>query len=236
MKENNSQKKMTLKEAWQVPRYKAMIKMGLWLLLIGCIIIYIHLGSNMNSHVDTTIPNVKDTSDKDDLLTKLDDNNYHFNIDVTSIDTEEHTYNLKGTRYNDQALLTINDTNDYYINQDSYYHKVGEQYELTNIDSIFSPLAYRYLNLANIKEYLKKGTIEHTTNQDQSTLTTSKVPIKEILLNKNTTDSITINILEEKENLTITIDYTNLMKIDNDKIIKYEVKTNYTDIGTIESL
>ena len=125
---------------------------------------------------------------------------------------------------------------EYYINDDTYYKKINEKYELTNENDLFDTIESRYVNLDNIKEYIKKGQVEHNTNDGTSILTIIQVPINTIIPSHQGLEEISIEILEEESKLTLTLNYTELMKLDDETITNYEVKIEYTNIGNIEEI
>ncbi len=81
------------------------------------------------------------------------------------------------------------------------------------------------MDINNIKEYIK------TSNNDNDIY---KVKISDIILNSSSSDYITIKI--DNINNTIEIDYTNLLRINDNNITKAIVNITYSDINKIISL
>ena len=81
------------------------------------------------------------------------------------------------------------------------------------------------MDINNIKEYIK------TSNNDNGIY---KVKISDIILNSSSSDYITIKI--DNINNTIEIDYTNLLRINDNNITKAIVNITYSDINKIISL
>ena len=81
------------------------------------------------------------------------------------------------------------------------------------------------LDINNIKEYIK------TSNNDNGIY---KVKISDIILNSSSSDYITIKL--DNINNTIEIDYTNLLRINDNNITKAIVTITYSDINKLNSL
>ena len=81
------------------------------------------------------------------------------------------------------------------------------------------------MDINNIKEYIK------TSNNDNGIY---KVKISDIILNSSSSDYITIKL--DNINNTIDIDYTNLLRINDNNITKAIVTITYSDINKIISL
>lgn len=275
--------KTTLKEKWKDPKYKAAIKLALYGILIIGVILYLNISRAFSSPSGLNDnQNIINEEENNNLLAKIEDQNYEYNINITishnpnnnennndtqssnnnitedqTIITEETPTNenlseeetntqepspedtiitYRGRRNKDIITVIKNDTDEYYINDDTYYKKINEKYELTNEKDLFDTIESRYLNLDNIKEYIKKGQVEHNTNDGTSILTIIQVPINTIIPSHQGLEEISIEILEEENKLTLTINYTELMKLDDETLTNYEVKIEYTNIGNIEEI
>ena len=273
--------KLSLKEKWKDPKYKAAIKLALYGILIIGVILYLNISRAFSSPSGLNDnQNIINEEENNNLLAKIEDQNYEYNINITishnpnnnennndtqssnnnttedqTIITEETPTNenlseeetntqelspedtiitYHGRRNKDIITVIKNDMDEYYINDDTYYKKINEKYELTNENDLFDTIESRYVNLDNIKEYIKKGQVEHNTNDGTSILTIIQVPINTIIPSHQGLEEISIEILEEESKLTLTINYTELMKLDDETITNYEVKIEYTNIGNIE--
>ena len=113
----------------------------------------------------------------------------------------------------------------YQMNDKYYILDTKGNYILTTAEDIYPYIEYRYLNINNIKQFIKLGTKNDTVYS---------VKVSDIVLNNNSTDTITLTVNEEDKN--ILIDYTNLFKIDNSNINKAEVNIKYFNINSINSL
>lgn len=271
--------KLSLKEKWKDPKYKAAIKLALYGILIIGVILYLNISRAFSSPSGLNDnQNIINEEENNNLLAKIEDQNYEYNINITishnpnnndtqssnnnttedqTIITEETPTNknlseeetntqelspedtiitYRGRRNKDIITVIKNDMDEYYINDDTYYKKINEKYELTNENDLFDTIESRYVNLDNIKEYIKKGQVEHNTNDGTSILTIIQVPINTIIPSHQGLEEISIEILEEESKLTLTLNYTELMKLDDETITNYEVKIEYTNIGNIEEI
>lgn len=271
--------KLSLKEKWKDPKYKAAIKLALYGILIIGVILYLNISRAFSSPSGLNDnQNIINEEENNNLLAKIEDQNYEYNINITishnpnnndtqssnnnttedqTIITEETPTNenlseeetntqelspedtiitYHGRRNKDINTVIKNDMDEYYINDDTYYKKINEKYELTNENDLFDTIESRYVNLDNIKEYIKKGQVEHNTNDGTSILTIIQVPINTIIPSHQGLEEISIEILEEESKLTLTLNYTELMKLDDETITNYEVKIEYTNIGNIEEI
>ena len=98
-------------------------------------------------------------------------------------------------------------------------------YILTSVEDIYNYIDYHYLDISNIKEYIKLGTKDNSIYN---------IKVSDIILNSNNTNNITISI--DELNNTIILDYTELFKIDNNNLNKEIVTIKYTNINKINSL
>lgn len=199
--------------------------------------INITISHNPNNN-DTQSSNNNTTEDQT-IITEETPTNENLSEEETNtqeLSPEDTIITYHGRRNKDINTVIKNDMDEYYINDDTYYKKINEKYELTNENDLFDTIESRYVNLDNIKEYIKKGQVEHNTNDGTSILTIIQVPINTIIPSHQGLEEISIEILEEESKLTLTLNYTELMKLDDETITNYEVKIEYTNIGNIEEI
>lgn len=199
--------------------------------------INITISHNPNNN-DTQSSNNNTTEDQT-IITEETPTNKNLSEEETNtqeLSPEDTIITYHGRRNKDIITVIKNDMDEYYINDDTYYKKINEKYELTNENDLFDTIESRYVNLDNIKEYIKKGQVEHNTNDGTSILTIIQVPINTIIPSHQGLEEISIEILEEESKLTLTLNYTELMKLDDETITNYEVKIEYTNIGNIEEI
>ena len=167
--------------------------------------------------------NINNSVISSSIIDKID-NNYSYTIDI-NIDDNNYTYTGKVLESNESLTKKVNDTEEYYYVMNSKYYILDNNgnYILTNKEDIYNIIDYNYLDIKNIKEYLKLGTKNNNTYT---------IKVSDIILNNNSNDTITIT---EEDNKLI-IDYTNILKIDNNSINKALVTITYDNIGEITTL
>lgn len=219
MEEKNAKKKLSLKERWKDKRERAKIELMLYGIFFLVIIIFARISSSMS----TNIP--KDNDINNTFIDEITDN-YQYDIDIT-IDNNKYKYSGKKLG-NNMSITRIVGTKEeffYQMNDKYYILDTRGNYILTTAEDIYPYIEYRYLNINNIKQFIKLGTKNDTVYS---------VKVSDIVLNNNSADTITLTVNEEDKN--IQIDYTNLFKIDNSNINKAEVNIKYSNINSINSL
>lgn len=219
MEEKKEKKKLNLKERWKDKRERAKIELMLYGIFFLVIIIFARISSSMS----TNIP--KDNDINNTFIDEITDN-YQYDIDIT-IDNNKYKYSGKKLG-NNMSITRIVGTKEeffYQMNDKYYILDTRGNYILTTAEDIYPYIEYRYLNINNIKQFIKLGTKNDTVYS---------VKVSDIVLNNNSTDTITLTVNEEDKN--ILIDYTNLFKIDNGNINKVEVNVKYSNINNINSL
>lgn len=219
MEEKNEKKKLSLKERWKDKRERAKIELMLYGIFFLVIIIFARISSSMS----TNIP--KDNDINNTFIDEITDN-YQYDIDIT-IDNNKYKYSGKKLG-NNMSITRIVGTKEeffYQMNDKYYILDTRGNYILTTAEDIYPYIEYRYLNINNIKQFIKLGTKNDTVYS---------VKVSDIVLNNNSADTITLTVNEKDKN--ILIDYTNLFKIDNSNINKAEVNIKYSNINSINSL
>lgn len=219
MEEKNAKKKLSLKERWKDKRERAKIELMLYGIFFLVIIIFARISSSMS----TNIP--KDNDINNTFIDEITDN-YQYDIDIT-IDNNKYKYSGKKLG-NNMSITRIVGTKEeffYQMNDKYYILDTRGNYILTTAEDIYPYIEYRYLNINNIKQFIKLGTKNDNVYS---------VKVSDIVLNNNNADTITLTVNEEDKN--ILIDYTNLFKIDNSNINKAEVNIKYSNINSINSL
>ena len=210
-------KKLTLKEKLKDQRERAKLELLFYGIFFLVIIVFTRILSGYND-----VPKVNNTKSFIDEIV----DNYEYNIDI-NIDNNNYKYYGKRLGNN----MSINKVVD---NKYDYFYKMGDKYYildnngnyiLTSVEDIYNYIDYRYLDISNIKEYIKLGTKDNNIYN---------IKVSDIILNSNNTNNITISI--DELNNTIILDYTELFKIDNNNLNKEIVTIKYTNINKINSL
>ena len=219
MKENKNidNKKFNLKEKWNDKRERAKIELILYAIFFIGVIIFVRVGNNIsNNNINTS----------DNLFISQINDNYSYDIKI-NINDNNYEYIGKVLGYNSTIEKKDSNTDEYFYKKNDKYYKLDQDngYILSNKNDIYDVINYDYMDINNIKEYIK------TSNNDNGIY---KVKISDIILNSSSLDYITIKI--DNINNTIEIDYTNLLKINDNNITKAIVTITYSDINKIISL
>lgn len=215
--ENIDNKKFNLKEKWNDKRERAKIELILYTIFFIGVIIFVRVGNNIsNNNINTS----------DNLFISQINDNYSYDIKI-NINDNNYEYIGKVLGYNSTIEKKNSNTDEYFYKKNDKYYKLDQDngYVLSNKNDIYDVINYDYMDINNIKEYIK------TSNNDNGIY---KVKISDIILNSSSSDYITIKI--DNINNTIEIDYTNLLKINDSNITKAIVNITYSDINKIISL
>lgn len=219
MKENEKvdNKKINLKEKWNDKRERAKIELILYAIFFIGVIIFVRVGNNIsNNNINTS----------DNLFISQINDNYSYDIKI-NINDNNYEYIGKVLGYNSTIEKKDSNTDEYFYKKNDKYYKLDQDngYILSNKNDIYDVINYDYMDINNIKEYIK------TSNNDNGIY---KVKISDIILNSSSSDYITIKL--DNINNTIEIDYTNLLRINDNNITKAIVTITYSDINKIISL
>ena len=219
MKENKNidNKKINLKEKWNDKRERAKIELILYAIFFIGVIIFVRVGNNIsNNNINTS----------DNLFISQINDNYSYDIKI-NINDNNYEYIGKVLGYNSTIEKKDSNTDEYFYKKNDKYYKLDQDngYILSNKNDIYDVINYDYMDINNIKEYIK------ISNNDNGIY---KVKISDIILNSSSSDYITIKL--DNINNTIEIDYTNLLRINDNNITKAIVTITYSDINKIISL
>ena len=219
MKENKNidNKKFNLKEKWNDKRERAKIELILYAIFFIGVIIFVRVGNNIsNNNINTS----------DNLFISQINDNYSYDIKI-NINDNNYEYIGKVLGYNSTIEKKDSNTDEYFYKKNDKYYKLDQDngYILSNKNDIYDVINYDYMDINNIKEYIK------ISNNDNGIY---KVKISDIILNSSSSDYITIKI--DNINNTIEIDYTNLLRINDNNITKAIVTITYSNINKLNSL
>ena len=221
MKENEKvdKKKLTLKEKWNDKRERAKIELLLYVIFFISVIVFVRIENNTSS-------NNNNINDLDNLFIYQIEDNYCYDTNV-NINDNNYEYIGKVLGYNSTIEKKDSNTDEYFYKKNDKYYKLDQDngYVLSNENDIYNIISYDYMDINNIKEYIK------TSNNDNGIY---KVKISDIILNSSSSDYITIKI--DNINNTIEIDYTNLLRINDNNITKAIVTITYSNINKLNSL
>ena len=219
MKENEKvdKKKLILKEKWNDKRERAKIELLLYVIFFVSVIVFVRIENNTSNN---------NINDLDNLFIYQIEDNYCYDTKV-NINDNNYEYIGKVLGYNSTIEKKDSNTDEYFYKKNDKYYKLDQDngYVLSNENDIYNIISYDYMDINNIKEYIK------TSNNDNDIY---KVKISDIILNSSSSDYITIKL--DNINNTIEIDYTNLLRINDNNITKAIVTITYSDINKIISL
>lgn len=210
-------KKLTLKEKLKDKRERAKLELLFYGIFFLAIIVFTRILSGYND-----VPKVNNTKS---FINEITDN-YEYNIDI-NIDNNKYKYYGKRLGNNMSINKVIDNKYDYFYKMGNKYYilDTNGNYILTSVEDIYNYIDYRYLDISNIKKYIKLSTKDNNNYN---------IKVSDLILNSNNTNTITISI--DELNNTITLDYTELFKIDNNNLNKEIVTIKYTNINKINSL
>lgn len=210
-------KKINLKEKWNDKRERAKIELILYAIFFIGVIIFVRVGNNIsNNNINTS----------DNLFISQINDNYSYDIKI-NINDNNYEYIGKVLGYNSTIEKKDSNTDEYFYKKNDKYYKLDQDngYVLSNENDIYNIISYDYMDINNIKEYIK------ISNNDNGIY---KVKISDIILNSSSSDYITIKL--DNINNTIEIDYTNLLRINDNNITKAIVTITYSNINKLNSL
>lgn len=214
-----------LKEKLNDPREKAKIQLIIFLIFLVFAVIFVRLTASDSERKNNLnqLENVMVGIDENLNSVK---NNYNYNITIDLVKKEENiNVSYGGIKYNDQMIISKkynNNINNYYVNEGNYYIFDNNEYVLSNEEDVYNFIDYNYLNIANIKQYINIG-----IKDDNIYL----VKVKDIKLDSDSKDYITIEVNGSDNDVELLIDYTNLLK--DDDLISCKVKYVLTSINKI---
>lgn len=201
----------TFQLLWSDTRYRAMIKMGMYAIFVGGVLIFIQVTSNMNRNSHETVY-------KTPLEQFAENTEYQYQIKLEELNTEMLVQEVNGTRDSILNKFTLlGNPTSYMIQDNLYYISTGTEAVLTN-----NPLLFDITKLtpAILKEMIDGGEeIANTTYKSGIKEITYEVPLKTFIRYYNGTESeltgsIICKVQIENQKITkIDIDWTNYRKI-----------------------
>ena len=215
-------KDKSFKEKWQDKKYQAKVKLsgyGIFIFAVILIILFGQSSSNINNFEDDLDSVENKNVDNAIYFAKPTVNNYTYTIEIVTEKlgvVEEVSYYGRVLDSYEELVKNIRDKEyNYKFLNNKYYILNGEDYILTTKGEVYDILDYNYLNVDNINNYLS-----YAKNVDNL----YQVYLKDIILDNNTDDYITIKL--SKEN--ININYTNLINyLTNEQYNEYIVNISY---------
>ena len=230
-------------------KYKAKIQLTAGFCFLFLLIIYINMSNtNMSTYGNITTIKNKSTQQTEkikeekevNLLEKITDI-YEYEIKITYKDNKEDNYKeikYQGKSYkNNLEIIRENseEKTNYFKVDSRYYKKNEEKYELINDEEVYNVIEKEQIELNNVKEYINLASLDHVTNYSSGKKEyVYHLKVKDVIKSYQETDEIEISVTEENDILTITFDYTNLIKVLSKEIKECKVESIYKNIGNVE--
>lgn len=194
-------------------KFKAAIKLLLYFLFFIVVAIYAVLSNKNVSQIDTekNIENneiINNQQQKNSIINIGD--NYKYTATITINDEQiKYVYSKEQDLLNIKKIRNLIETN-YIIENNNYYIKENDNKILTTKDNIYDIVCPNCFDINSINEYLNKGNKENNNY---------KIYLKDIILAEKGDEYITITT----DNNQIYADYTSLLQVFNNQIVKYTV-------------
>jgi len=218
-----------LKAIWKNKRYKAMIKLGGYLIFMIAVILYIQLNKpSLNTNYEVMDPLKKYASY----------DNYQYQYTLTQ---NQSVQVVNGIRINNQELFQIDGTNEKYLLEENKVYLLSE----LGKQNVPSPIQYSLLNVrpSNLKSIIDSSQRVATTNyEDGSKMLTYSITASDFYQLYNKTDVLVDADIEIKvtiENNTVTkilLDLTPAMKLLNPSYYQVQFEFTYLNIGQMREL
>lgn len=194
-------------------KFKAAIKLLLYFLFFIVVAIYAVLSNKNASQIDTekNIENneIINNQQQQNSIINIGDN-YKYTATITINDEQiKYVYSKEQDLLNIKKIRNLIETN-YIIENNNYYIKENDNKILTTKDNIYDIVCPNCFDINSINEYLNKG-IKENNNY--------KIYLKDIILAEKGDEYITITT----DNNQIYADYTSLLQVFNNQIVKYTV-------------
>lgn len=222
-----------LKEAWKVPRYHALMTLGLYALFFSSIYLYITITSQFNKEDEK----LNETVDPFQSFEAMQ--SYEYTYDITSsINGIPTTYQVLGTHVDTTDTFTLNSYK-FYIQNGTIYAKD----EVTQITDLL-PVNLMMLLPENLARLFKDmNLVSKTAYENGNMKVIFNIPILEFniasLSNIGTSETsfITSTVyIENNELVKIHFDLYEIMKFVLPNIDNYTIDITYDNINAIKSV
>ncbi len=234
-------------------KYKAKVEIIGYGVFIVVLILYLNIANMGSSIPSNTVSTGNSNTNTDlensnlDLFKELKDN-YQYDVEVVvkmnnventddSLDEQKIHYSGKVFSNNMEINQEYNgESSTYYKVDDFYYQRLSteEEFGLVEVSTIYPLIDSKYIEIAEVKKLIDTASLDHVTNYSSGKKETIyHLMVKDVIRSYQDDDVVEISIVIENDTVTMTIDYSLLMKVINEKIEECQVKFIYTNIGTI---
>ena len=166
-----------------------------------------------------------------------DANEKQNNGDADSLE-EIKTVSYNGKSYDNNIVINKSFDNNnmtYYKVDKEYYTKDGDKFNVVDINSVYDLLDAKYIEIAGVKEYIEKASLDHYTNYSSGKKEyVYNLKVSDVINSFKGDNLVEIDVIIENDTINVKIDYSNLIKINDDSIIECLVTYVYKDIGKVE--
>lgn len=220
-----------ISEYWGIPRYRALIKLGLYLIFFGLIFLYLEVMSLLSSGSSS----IEDVDALDKFKTM---NNYEYNYVLeTNILDKVYTVDVNGLRYDGKDLFEVSNY-DYYV-ENSIIYSDNHSVDITEVLPV-DLLMFRPENLySKLENSIDREVVEYQ-NGDKKVM--YKIPVHEFnvgFLQGINVDNEVVQITTYESNNEIyklELDIYNVMKLVNPEFESYTVLIEYSNINNIKDV
>lgn len=207
-----------LKEMWKDKKGRAKIELSLYLIFFLIVVIFARVSSHTAGNIE------KNYTDESFIFSLKD--NYICDINI-ALNGDIYEYNLKVLGNNANIVMKSSNEEKFYHLMNNKYYELDNNgnYILTTTDEVFPYINYNFLNIKNIRNFIIDGNKEDNEY---------RIKISDIILNNTSNDDVIIIV--DEVNKHIEIDYSNLLKIDNEDISSALVKMTFSNIDNVLSL
>ena len=249
MKKNSNDTNF-IKKFREDKKFKAKVELVIGFSFIFVLLIYANVtGVNSNYNYGNSLSsgdsNVEYESENETSLIYKINNNYEYETNVslskyTSLDNKDlvnYNYSYTGKVYDNNEIINKNNNNvtvNYAKVGDIYYLKENDNYVVSDKDTVYDLVDYKYLNIEDIRNYLKSAKLDHTTTYSNGNINyVYDLKVSDIINTYKGDKSINIEINEIDDNMIISIDYTDLINEIDNLISELKVNIKYSNINNV---
>ena len=221
-----------IREYWKIPRYRALITLGIYILFFVIIYLYIQIMNHLSG------PSIEKVQ-VDPLIeySSMDNYEYSYEIDVTG-SLETSSYVISGIRYDNQ--------DNFKISNNSFYVQDNIIYSLDGVKNITDFVQIDLLLLLPNRIY---DSLNYSTNtskieyQNGDAKVTYSIPVSKFNvaflqgIDETNTDVVEVTMYEyDNQIYQIDLNLYNLMKLVDPTLQGYSIKMTYTNINNIKNV
>lgn len=217
-----------IREYWKIPRYRALIKLGLYIFFFVIVLLYIRIMNLLSTRVEST-PEVNA------MVTFATMDNYEYYYEINS---GISSYTISGIRYGNQDNFRIG--NDSFYVENNVIYSVDGLKDITNI----IPIDLVLLRPERMYQFLQSSTdankIEYQNGESKVTYIIPVTEFNIIFLQEidlSNTDVVEVTTYEKNHQIyKLDLNIYNLMKLLDPTLESYSIQITYDNINNIKSV